>query len=511
MTAPRHLPLLRPVLALLAGWLTSLGFPPADLWWAAILGAAGLALLLMHDARPFLAGWLWGLAQFAFGLRWIAHAFTFQSAMPEWMGLVAVVGLAAYLALFPALACVLAARLARGQPLALALLLPALFILAEIARGVVFTGFPWNPLGVALLPLPLVAGAAATLGTPGLSGLVLLAGTALALLLAPGRRARALVPATLAGVAAGLGIALAPPAAPAMDDDGPLFLLVQPNASQADKHGPDGSIRHLGAHLDTTATALARLSPAQRDRLAAVVWPEGAIEYPLEEDAELRRLVVQGLPARAWLLAGGLAIERDAAGVATGARNSLVAVNARGDLGERYDKAHLVPGGEYLPLRPFSEWLGLARLVPGSLDFLPGPGPRTIALPGLPPYGATICYEIIFPGAVVAPGARPSFMLTVSSDAWFGPSGPPQHFAQARLRAIEEGLPVLRVTPTGISGVIDAGGRVLAALPANQPGTLLTGLPPARAPTPFARAGLWIPALVAGLVGLAGLLARRLT
>jgi apolipoprotein N-acyltransferase len=503
-------------LALLSGWLASLGFAPASLWWASLLGSAGLALLLMQGRRPFLIGWLWGLAHFTFGLRWIAHAFTFQTAMPEWLGHVAVVGLSAYLALFPAVAALLAVRLARGTPLALVLLLPATFIATEIARGFVFTGFPWNPLGGALLPLPPLAGLAATWGAPGLSGLVILGGATLALPAGAAARARApvplaqaLVPLALGGGVVALALALAPPLPAGPPADGPLFLLVQPNASQADKHGPDGGIRHLATHLDLTARELSRLAPAARARLAAVIWPEGAIEYALEEDPGLRRLVTQALPPGAWLLAGGVAVERDAAGDATAVRNSLFALDSTGRVGNRYDKAHLVPGGEYLPLRPFSEWLGLARLVPGSLDFLPGPGPRTIRLPGLPAYGASICYEIIFPGAVVERGQRPDFLLTVSSDAWFGPSGPPQHFDQARLRAIEEGLPILRVTPTGISGVIDADGRVRATIAPGRAGAILTGLPAARALTPFAGLGLVLPLLLAALLALAGLLAAR--
>jgi apolipoprotein N-acyltransferase len=202
-------------------------------------------------------------------------------------------------------------------------------------------------------------------------------------------------------------------------------------------------------------------------------------------------------------------VEREAGGQLTGARNSLYALDHKGTILARYDKAHLVPGGEYLPLRRIAEPLGLARLVPGSLDFLPGPGPVTWRLPGLPALAPNICYEIIFPGAIVDRGARPGFILTVSNDAWFGKSGPPQHHAQARLRAIEEGLPVVRVTPTGLSGVIDARGGLHHMLPTDGPAHALVALPAALPATPFARAGLAAPGLFALLLIGAGAWLRR--
>ncbi|MGL4542428.1 MAG: apolipoprotein N-acyltransferase, partial [Polymorphobacter sp.] len=198
------------------------------------------------------------------------------------------------------------------------------------------------------------------------------------------------------------------------------------------------------------------------------------------------------------------------AGVAVGARNSLFALDGNGTIHGRYDKAHLVPLGEYLPFRPLMTPLGLARLVPGSLDFWEGPGPRTLHLPGpnanrLPAMGVQICYEIIFPGRVVDAADRPAWLLTVSNDAWFGADGAPQHFAQARLRAIEEGLPVVRSTPTGITGIIDAHGGVVGALPQLQPGVLHGLLPSPLPPTLFARFGHLLTALL-GLLLLVPLL-----
>jgi hypothetical protein len=160
-----------------------------------------------------------------------------------------------------------------------------------------------------------------------------------------------------------------------------------------------------------------------------------------------------------------------------------------GEIVDRYDKAHLTPYGEYLPMRPILSRLGLSRLAPGDLDFLAGPGPRTLDLGRFGSAGVQICYEIIFSGNVVDAANRPDFIFNPSNDAWFGAWGPPQHLAQARLRAIEEGLPVLRATPTGVSAVIDAEGRLLQSLPWREAGAIDARLPAPKPPTLFARFG----------------------
>jgi apolipoprotein N-acyltransferase len=167
----------------------------------------------------------------------------------------------------------------------------------------------------------------------------------------------------------------------------------------------------------------------------------------------------------------------------------------------------LVPYGEYLPMPWLLKPLGLARLVPGDLDFWPGPGPQTLKLGGgMPNVGFQICYEIIFSGQVVDKTSRPDFIFNSSNDAWFGPSGPPQHLVQARMRAMEEGLPVIRATPTGISAVIDADGTVLSRIPLGQAGRIDSILPAAHGPTIFARYGNIVPIGLALLMLLCALL-----
>jgi apolipoprotein N-acyltransferase len=187
-------------------------------------------------------------------------------------------------------------------------------------------------------------------------------------------------------------------------------------------------------------------------------------------------------------------------------------IDSAGQIHGRYDKAHLVPYGEYLPMRPVLSAIGLSQLAPGVGDTLPGPGPRTLAIPGFGTAGIQVCYEIIFSGEVIDRAHRPDFLFNPSNDAWFGRWGPPQHLAQARLRAAEEGIPVLRSTPTGISAIIDARGRLLASLPWRQAGVIDGILPPAAAaPTVFARFGNVIPlSLAFGLLIIAvGMDARR--
>ena len=194
------------------------------------------------------------------------------------------------------------------------------------------------------------------------------------------------------------------------------------------------------------------------------------------------------------LITGSNRLVIDKEGQLVAARNSMTAMDHTGAILGHYDKAHLVPYGEYLPMPWLLKPLGLARLVPGELDFWPGPGPQTMTLrKGKPKIGFQICYEIIFSGQIVDRANRPDFIFNSSNDAWYGPSGPPQHLVQAQMRAIEEGLPVMRATPTGISAVIDADGNILHSIPLGVAGRIDTKLPAAHTPTLFARHGNILP------------------
>jgi apolipoprotein N-acyltransferase len=236
------------------------------------------------------------------------------------------------------------------------------------------------------------------------------------------------------------------------------------------------------------------------------------VPYYLGEESWARYRLARLLGPRDVLMTGGSTLVYDKTGNLSAARNSVFGIDANGDIVARYDKTHLVPYGEYLPMRPILSAIGLARLVESDVDFVPGEGSLTTMLPGFGKTGVQVCYEIIFSGQVSDIADRPRFIFNPSIDAWFGAWGPPQHLAQARLRAIEEGLPIVRSTTTGISAVIDADGRLLAALPLNKPGFINMRLPVAQEPTAFARYGNALPLLLAlalAILAVAPTLRRR--
>ena len=489
-------------LALAAGAVAACGFAPWHLWPLTILAVAGMSLLV-DAARTrrggFATGWWFGVGNFTVGLAWIAHAFTFQAAMPAWLGWPTVVGLAMFLALYPGLAA-LGARLApAGWPRAF--VFAAAWMLAEWLRGVVLSGFAWNPLGAAWLESGGVAQAASVVGAVGLSGLMMLAGGMAALGLRHNRQTALVTFGAICGFAV-LCALLVPGVVPAA---GPVVHIVQPNIGQEERWDPAVGEGHLARQLAMTRAAL---PPGHVPAL--VMWSESSLQGLVEEDAALRARLAGVLGPSDLLLFGGIAVARDAAGNADAARNSLFVIDASGRLRGRYDKAHLVPLGEYVPAHDLMTRLGLARLSPGDLGFLPGPGPRTLTLPGFPAVGVQICYEMIFPAEVVEPGRRPAWLLQPSNDSWYGSWMQPQHVDQARLRAIEEGLPVARATPNGTSALIDPRGRILAALGPRAQGAISARLPAALAPTLFARWGHLVTLLFgAVLIAAAAAMARR--
>jgi apolipoprotein N-acyltransferase len=283
-------------------------------------------------------------------------------------------------------------------------------------------------------------------------------------------------------------------------DGGIPIRLVQPNIGQDEKYDLEQVTRHERIYM--------RLSgkPGANPRL--LLWPEAATLRFVELEPEARSTFAALLGPKDILLTGGESVTVDAQGHAETYYNSVFALDSTARLLWRYDKAHLVPFGEYLPLRPILERIGLSRLVPGESDFASGPGPQTFAVPPFGTVAVQICYEIIFPGRVLDRARRPAFLFNPSNDAWFGAWGPPQHFAQARMRAIEEGVPIVRATPTGISGVIGPSGEVVSTLPPAREGVLDAVVPPRNSGTVFAQLGIWASALFALALAAAGLAPR---
>lgn len=486
--------------ALVLGVLAATGFRPLALWPVALV-SIGLFPLLVERARSWRQaaglGWLFGFGHFTFGNTWIATAFTFQAAMPPALGWVAVPLLSLYLAVFPALAAGGAKLIAgRRTGLALCLVFAGCWTLAEWLRGWVFTGFPWNPFGVVLLgpfDRPGLAALAPWLGTYALSGVAVLIGGGLVFALVQ----RRWMPAVLAAALVTAGMYW--PASKGAE--GHLaFTIVQPNLSEDRLNDP----RRYEANFQTTAGLS---SPKQPGVQRLVLWPESGVPdylrdgYPqsyynattaFANPRLARERIGRLIGPRSLLLTGAVDLKlKD--GRVVGAYNAVTALDSSGRILASYAKAHLVPYGEYLALAWLLEPLGARRLVGGSIDFIPGPGPRTLDLGAWGKAGIQVCYEIVFSGHVVDPDHRPDYIFNDSNDGWFGAFGPPQHLAQARLRALEEGLPILRATTTGISAVIDARGIVRESIASHEAGRIDGLVPPPGTPTPFSRLGNILP------------------
>lgn len=325
--------------------------------------------------------------------------------------------------------------------------------------------------------------------------------------------------AALAVLALGVTLQMVLPARYLTRQEGEIrFTLVQPDLRQETLDDP----RNFEPHF----IKMARLTlPQRRGDRRLVLWPESGLAdylrdgYPdyfyrqmtyAADPVLARKRLGQVIGPYSLLLTGAvdLVLKDDEV---LAARNSVTAIDWRGSILAGYSKAHLVPYGEYLALRWLLEPLGATRLVPGALDFWPGPGPRTYDFGALGKAGVQICYEIVFSGKVVDPAERPDYIFNPSNDGWFGSWGPPQHLAQARLRAVEEGLPVLRSTTTGISAVIDADGVVRQSLPPHIAGRIDGRIPPPHGPTLFARFGNRVPLVIAVLLLIVSVVARRFT
>ncbi|WP_301751067.1 apolipoprotein N-acyltransferase [uncultured Erythrobacter sp.] len=492
----------RPALAAIAfGLIGACAYPPLHLWPLGLAALAGF-VWLVHAAPTKRAalwiGWCFGWAHLTLANNWIATAFTHQAKMPEFLGWLAVPLLCIYLAWYPALAALAAHILAKKRPLwAFGLVLAGAWIITEWLRGWVFTGYPWPPVGLMLLggwDTPGMARLLPWTGTYALSGLAFVCAVAIADWAAFRRD-------VLTGVAGLAALAMLMLGGGSSSADSTLrYTLVQPYIPQSEIND--------GSKFEEQFVRIARLTTQSRDQSRIVLWPESALPDYLEDgypdryylqmtaggDPKLaRRRIGTVIGPQSTLLTGvvNLNIAPRPGNVpgAVSARNSVMAINGEGQIVGGYDKAHLVPYGEYLPLRPILEPLGLSRLVAGSIDYLPGPGPRTLDLGVHGKAGVMICYEIVFSGAVADKANRPDYIFNPSNDGWFGWWGPPQHLAQARMRAAEEGLPVLRSTTTGISAVIDADGVVRGHIATGKADKLEGFIPAAKPATLFAQFG----------------------
>jgi apolipoprotein N-acyltransferase len=481
--------------ALGLGALSAAALPPVHAIPVLLVSVPGLLALLDGARGPLAAarrGWWFGLGHHVFGLYWITEAILFEADRFWWLVPLAVPATAAGLAVFIAAACAVA-RLARpGWPRVLAL--AGAWVLTDMARQFVLTGFPWNPWG-SVWEIPGMLGdvfiqPAAWVGVHGLTLATLLLAATPAL----GWRWR-IGDGGLLAIWAVFGLLRLH--APLPPPSGLTVVLAQGNVAQGQKWNQDLAVRIFQHYLALSAQGRTQAG----DGPVIEIWPETAFPGLLPIDDPARKAIEQATRGAPSLI-GSIRFDEKRR-----PRNSLVAVLDGGAIAGIYDKWHLVPFGEYIP-----DWLPLPLMVMPGGGFASGPGPLTMHVPGLPPFGALICYEAIFPGEIVDSHDRPAWLVNVTNDAWFGNStGPRQHLAAARMRAVEEGLPLVRAANTGISAAFDARGHELARLDMQQSGTVAVALPAALPPTPFSLMGLWLPA-IAGTVALgAGLMAGRST
>jgi apolipoprotein N-acyltransferase len=456
-------------------------------------------------------GWSFGFGHFAVGLNWIANAFYVDAETHGVFAIPAVGALCAGFGLYVAIVTAIVHRIPHDPeglpydrtPTAVhrAVAFGLLWASVEWVRGWFLSGFPWNPIGSVWTAWPAMIQIASVVGTLGLSVATVLA-AALPSILGAGPRMRqawliAAVPFLVLGLFGVFGVVRLTNATASTVPDVTL-RLVQPNIAQADKWRPGLRDQHFMDHV--------RLSSGPGiENVTHVIWGEAAVAFALDRDEARRQLAVSMLQPGGALLTG---VPRAAAGPngLDEIFNSLLVIDAFGAVRASYDKTHLVPFGEYLPLR----WLiPFPKLTEGTMDFSAGPGRTTLRVDGLPAFSPLICYEAIFSGAVTGPdaaGERPRWMLNITNDSWFGDtSGPRQHLAAAQLRAVEEGLPLVRVANTGVSAVIDPFGRVEQQLGLNQRGTIDSQLPQALdGKTIFGVTGQGLP-LALIVLGFAGL------
>jgi len=480
------------MVAFALGALAVFAMPPTYQIYLLIPAFSGF-LWLSVDAtsrwRAFAVGWWFGAGFFAAGLYWISFALLVDAEKFAWLIPFAIFGFAFGIGLFCALTA-LVVHMAPGTLTARALVLAGVWALLEWVRAWLFTGLPWNPVGSVWAVSDVTIQAASVAGVFGQSLLTVLAAASVGAVAddAPHMRRG---PRWLSGLAFlgliamwGWGSNRLAEASDATVPDVRL-RLVQPNISQADKWKLELREPNMMAQIE-----LGLEPPLDGERAPThVIWAETSAPFFIENHNAWRRLVGGATPPGGLTILGApRAIAPSAPGQNFKVANSMLALDEQGQIVASFDKFHLVPFGEYVP---FSDWLPLDKITQGQGAFTPGPGPTTLRLKGLPPVSPLICYEIIFPHEVTDSHDRPQWLLNLTNDAWYGKTaGPHQHFVSARLRAVEEGLPTVRVAFTGISGIVDGYGRVLKRLSLGEKGFVDGDLPQAlERPGLYARFG----------------------
>jgi apolipoprotein N-acyltransferase len=498
------------LIAFVAGAASVLALAPFNAWpilfltfpmlvWLVDGSAAGRWNGVWHAA---IAGWCFGFGYFVAGLYWIGYAFLVDAKTFGWLLPVAVAGLPAYLAIYTGLGLA-AARLlwVRGAPrvLALAVAMTA----AEWLRGHLLSGFPWNTFGYALTEPLALAQSVSLIGIWGLTFL------AVAIFASPAviaddrgdtrhRYLAVLLAVVLLAAMAGYGAARLANH-PTEFVGGVKLRIMQPDLPQDAKFNYSAKAEVMSRYVSLSDRVTGPESKGVHDA-NILIWPEAAFPFFLTREPDALAQIAALLDPGTELITGAVRAAESSASGHLRAYNSVYVIDPNGSIRGIYDKVHLVPFGEYLPFQPLLERLGLQQLTKVAGGFLAGERRRALDVPGAPKMLPLICYEAIFPESAVPRDERPGWIVNVTNDGWFGiSSGPYQHFQQARVLAIAEGLPLVRAANTGISGVIDPVGRILRSLPLGAEGVLDAGLPRAIAPPFYVRYGDYPIILLAGI------------
>lgn len=510
----------RSAIAWIAGAISAIALAPFDIW--PVMFATFSVVVWLIDGSgagrhggigsAAVAGWWFGFGYFFAGLYWVGYAFLVDAKTFGWLLPIAVLLLPAGLALFTAAGFALARVLWSRGPTRI-LTLAAALTATEWLRGHVFTGFPWNAFGNVLTAPLALAQSASLIGLWGMTFIAVAVFASPAVLADEGGgRRRFLAPAAALCVLAAMliygGLRLA--AHPTVAVPGVKLRIMQPDLSQDAKFNYGAKRDVMRRYVDLSDRASGEQASGIRD-VTHLIWPESAFPFFLTREPDALAEIAALLPEGTVLITGGARLADGGDDARGQAFNSVYVVDHDGGILSIYDKLHLVPFGEYLPFQSLLERLGLMQLTKRPGGFSAGDRRRLLTTPKAPPLLPLICYEVIFPGAAVPAGERPGWMVNLTNDAWFGiSSGPHQHFQQARLRAIEEGLPLVRAANNGISAVVDPVGRVVRSLPLGHQGILDSSLPQAIARPLYARIGdVPLGLLVLAILGMQAFRRRR--
>jgi len=513
----------RALIALVAGSASALAMAPFNAWPVLFL-TFPVAVFLIDGAAAgkwrgipaaALSGFWFGLGYFVPGLYWTGYAFFVDAQTFAWLSPFAVLGLPAYLALYPALGFALA-RLLWTHDASRLLALAASLTISEWLRGQLLTGFPWNAFGYALSEPLALAQAASLVGLWGMTFLTVAIFASPAVLIDSNARGRKpwIVPAAALALLLAMGVfgAIRLSLQPTRMVADVKLRIMQPNLQQDVKFNYGAKQEVMRKYLTLSDRASGPQSTGVHDA-SILIWPESAFPFFLTREADAMAQIADLLPKGTVLITGSVRVPDDTPpGVRiTRAYNSIYVIDHDGSVLSVYDKLHLVPFGEFLPFQNWMEKIGFSQLTKVQGGYIPGTRRRSLDIPNAPRALPLICYEAIFPGNVTERDDRPGWIVNLTNDGWFGIStGPYQHLQQARMRAIEEGLPVVRAANTGISAVIDPMGRIVAQLGLGIEGVLDASLPAAIAPTVYARFGN-ISAAILVAIALILVLRRRLS